>query len=140
MNVSCAVILFQFYLLYLYRIKTNMNMKKVILAASALLIGAAAFAQTTTSKSDLEFQKYIAKKISNNTNFAYYEVQGTITVKMNVTPNGVETVNLVSGLNPKLDSEVVEIIKNAPAKYTTKLSTDKAVTMVMPIRFVLTDN
>ncbi|MFN0050195.1 MAG: energy transducer TonB [Cytophagales bacterium] len=115
-------------------------MKKVILAATAILMGAAAFAQSSNGKSELEFQKYIAKKISYTTNFAYYEVQGTMTVRMDVTPNGVENVNLVSGINPKIDAEVVEIIKNAPSKYTSKLSSDKAVTMVMPIRFVLKDN
>ncbi len=115
-------------------------MKKVILAASVLLIGTAAFAQTSNGKSDLEFRKYIAKKISYNTNFANEEVQGTIRVKLDVTPNGVENVNLISGINPKIDSQIINIIKNTPNSVTSKFATDKAVTMVVPVRLVLKDN
>lgn len=140
MNIMFGIILFQFSLVYLYRIKPNIKMKKVILAASAFLIGAAAFAQSGNVKSDLEFQRYIAKKITYKTNFANDEVQGTMKIKLDVTPNGVENVNVISGINPKIDAEVLAIIKSTPSKYTSKMYTDKAVTMVVPIRFVLTEN
>lgn len=116
-------------------------MKKVILAASAIAIGAAAFAQTGNGKSDLEFQKYIAKKITYNTNFAKEDVQGTIKVKVDMTPEGgVENVNIIAGINPKIDSEVISIIKKTPSKVTSKYASDKAVSMVVPVRLVLKDN
>jgi len=115
-------------------------MKKVILAASVLLIGTAAFAQTGNGKSDLEFQKYIAKKISYSTNFANEEVQGTIRVKLDMTPHGVENVNIISGINPRIDAQVMNIIKNTPSSVTSKFASDKVVTMVLPVRLVLNDN
>ncbi len=113
-------------------------MKKVLIAASAILLGASAFAQTSNGKTDLEFQKYIAKKISYNTNFAEENAQGTILVKLDVnSTGGVENVNVVSGINSKIDSEVAEIVKNAPASVTGQFATGKAVSMVLPVRLVV---
>ncbi len=112
-------------------------MKKLLIAASAILLGASAFAQTSNGKTDLEFQKYIAKKISY-TNFAKDEVEGTMLVKMDVTPSGgVENVNVISGINSALDSEVVSIIKKTPVSLTSQYASQKAVSMVLPVRFVL---
>lgn len=112
-------------------------MKKAIIAASALLIGATAFGQSLNEKSNLEFNKYIAKRISYNTSFAKDEVQGVIKVKIDMSSNGIENANVLSGINPQIDAQVLEIIKSTPSKISSKYASEKAVSMVVPVKFVL---
>ena len=114
-------------------------MKKVIITAMALVLGATAFGQTN-QKSELEFNRYLAKKISNFSSFGNEGVQGTVQVKMSISPEGVTSVNVISGVNPKIDEEVVAWIKNTPAKIVSKLAEEKQKQVIVPVKLVIQEN
>lgn len=138
--IFCTLLIFDKINAYICSVVNQIKtMKKVIIAACVAVLAATATAQSGNSKSSLEFQKYIAKKISYNTSFAKQEVQGTIKVRVNVTPTGVEEVDIISGLNPLIDEEVVKIIKSTPSKVAGKVSSEGSVSMVLPVKLVIAE-
>lgn len=115
-------------------------MKKALITAIAILAGASAFGQTTTSKSNIEFQRYISKNVSYYSSFANEGVEGTVRVKVNVTANGFESVDVLSGVNSKIDKQVADLIMKTPSYIVAKLSNNKATTMVVPVKLIISEN
>ncbi len=85
-------------------------MKKVIIAASIILAGLAVNAQGGSQKSNLEFDKYIAKNISYNTEIP----------KVETASEEAAQVKGTSKNNTKVEDEVLAIFKNSSSKKTAK--------------------
>ncbi len=85
-------------------------MKKVIITASIILAGLAANAQSGSQKSNLEFQKYIAKNISYNTDVP----------KVETTSEEAEQEKTTSKNSTKVEDQVLAIFKNTSSRKTAK--------------------
>jgi outer membrane biosynthesis protein TonB len=112
-------------------------MKKVFIAVVALMVGASAISQTKNEKSNLEFNRYIAKRVSSSYPFAKDNIQGVIRVKIDLSEDGFKNVNLLTGLSPELDEQVVSAIKNTPKSIASKLAADGTTSVIVPVRFVI---
>ena len=115
-------------------------MKKVIISAVALMVSAAAFAQTNNLKSSLKFQRYISQNISSNTSYAADGVQGTVRIKVNFVNDSVGEVNVLTGISQELDDQIVALVKRTPQRIVQKMIEEKQTSVILPVKFVVSEN
>jgi len=115
-------------------------MKKVIISAVALMVSAAAFAQTNNLKSSLKFQRYISKNISSYTSYAADGVQGTVRLQVIFANDGIGEVNVLTGISQELDQQVVALVRRTPSRIVQKMIEDKQTSVILPVKFVASEN
>jgi hypothetical protein len=113
-------------------------MKKAIITAAILLVGVTAYCLPV--KSNLEFQKYLAKQIYLNTSFDTNGFEGTIKIKVDFDMNGISTVSVISGINEAFNTQIADIIQQIPAKKVRDYIEAGTTSMIIPVKFVLEDN
>jgi outer membrane biosynthesis protein TonB len=114
-------------------------MKKVIIIAVTLMVSVAAFAQTNSTKSNAKFQRYISKNIAYHTSHATDGIQGTVKVEVKFSENSIDAI-LISGIDPKLDEQVVAMIKRTPSKIVQGMIDEKQTSIIVPVKFVINEN
>ena len=115
-------------------------MKKLIITAATILMGFSVFSKGPVEKSNVEFQRYIAKQLSYYSTFVNEGVQGTVTVRVKLNENGFDTIQVLSGLNQNIDNEIVELIKKTPSKIVTSMYNEKNKIVIIPVTLIIKDN
>jgi hypothetical protein len=114
-------------------------MRKVIISAVALMVSASAFAQTS-SRSNIKFQRYISNNISHSTSYVNDGIQGTIKVKVNFNEDSINNIDVISGIDPKIDEQLVALIKRTPSRIIQRMIDSKQGSVIVPVTFVINEN
>lgn len=115
-------------------------MKKVILSAAILMVSLSAFAQETHVNPNSALRKYIARNVNQITTYAVKDYHGTVKVKIELNENGTPVVKLISGVNEELDSKVMNIVRNTPDYIIAKLVEQNQKSLIIPVRFEMSEN
>lgn len=113
-------------------------MKKVIVSAALVALSMVTYSQAQPEErySSLVFQKYIAKRLSNYSTYAIQGINGTIRVEVKISATGIDEVRVLEGINPTIDEQVVNMIKNTPERIVNGMFDAKQTYVVVPIRLI----